>query len=173
MAKVEQRSLSTWKSDGELVAKHLQCQDMEDLAPSEKERIFQYYLPVYYWLLDQLAQHQANLDNSSRPMVVRFATVIHQSWHTTMQCHMDACITVTNASSPPICACQACHWRKLVAFQLTPCLLFAHGWDGAYSEARILSPAGAVALSDINTRVTASSTYSACPLLNCRGGQHA
>lgn len=33
-------------------------------------RVYQYYLPIYFWMRSQLAEHKARLDGQQRPLTI-------------------------------------------------------------------------------------------------------
>ena len=62
-------SLPQWRSKGEEIARNLKfANTFESLEEFQKSRIYQYYLPVYFWCQDQLNAHRAS--GASGPLVV-------------------------------------------------------------------------------------------------------
>lgn len=61
--------LSQWKAKGEEIAKNLNFSfDFTSLEEFQKRRIYQYYLPVYFWCQKQLAAHRAT--GTKSPLVI-------------------------------------------------------------------------------------------------------
>lgn len=62
-------SLTHWRSKGEEIANNLKFpKTFEALEEFQKRRIYQYYLPVYFWCQNQLSAHRAS--GAVGPLVV-------------------------------------------------------------------------------------------------------
>ena len=67
-----ERNEATWAADGEFVAANLGF-DSDMLTASQQERIYRYYLPIFYWVLKQLKAKASAYDTAAatrRPLVV-------------------------------------------------------------------------------------------------------
>lgn len=60
------QQIDTWRSDGAFVAESLGFE--EPLDPVQLVRIYQYYLPIFYWTMEQLRQHARQA--SGKPLVL-------------------------------------------------------------------------------------------------------
>ena len=65
--------IAEWERLGRLLARQLNF-DADNLSDSERLRIYQYYLPVYFWCQKQLQKHQAASAAPIPPLIVRDST---------------------------------------------------------------------------------------------------
>jgi hypothetical protein len=93
-----ERELTKWQEAGQTVCRSLDL-DADDLGEVQRQRVYQYYLPVYFWCLSQLEQHKAA--GQKQPLVVRTL------WHPDMiqpahVCHAQA-IHLLHLQRPCVC----------------------------------------------------------------------
>ena len=62
--------IAEWERLGRLLARQLEF-DVDNLSDSDRLRIYQYYLPVYFWCQKQLQKHQAASAGPAPPLIVR------------------------------------------------------------------------------------------------------
>ncbi|KAL4425715.1 hypothetical protein ABPG75_009731 [Micractinium tetrahymenae] len=62
--------LGRWVELGAQVARNLGFPAIDRLEPAQKRRIFQYYLPVFFWCERQLLQHRAAAGGGAAPPLV-------------------------------------------------------------------------------------------------------
>ncbi|KAK3259915.1 hypothetical protein CYMTET_31101 [Cymbomonas tetramitiformis] len=63
------KNLDWWKELGTLLINNLQM-DSENLTDAERERVYQYYLPVYHWCQSQLQRHKEQNAGTCQPIVL-------------------------------------------------------------------------------------------------------
>jgi hypothetical protein len=67
-----EQDMTRWEEAGQAVCRSLEV-DGDDLGEVQQQRVYQYYLPIFFWVLSQLQQHTAA--GQKRPLVVRVSHV--------------------------------------------------------------------------------------------------
>ena len=67
-----QQDIRKWVEAGTFICTSL-CYQEGSLTDLQRQQVYQYYLPVFFWVLDQLAAHKAS--GQEGPLVVRHLEV--------------------------------------------------------------------------------------------------
>ena len=70
------QNIDNWQQAGTSVCRSLEFQE-EDLDTVQRQRVFQYYLPIFFWALAQLDQHRRGGNKGPLVVCIRTCSTLH------------------------------------------------------------------------------------------------